>query len=186
MVITLSYQKRKADGQLNGCCPQSIAFGDPGEIQQGWFKKSWFFKNRSLLFVDLYHFVVLLRCWGKAADWQSELTVTGHPTCVSALNPNCSLGFSPLGVCRLWNLICSGWGNVRGTLNGRRRQIKGKCKYIPIKIWIILDERLCQLWFLYFFIVGNCSDSETWWSLWDGDMPEVWSFFLFACFNLLF
>lgn len=65
-------------------------------------------KDLSLPFVDLYHFVVLLRCWGKAQDWQSELTVTGRPTCVSALNPNCSLGFSPLGVCRLWNLICSG------------------------------------------------------------------------------
>lgn len=38
--FTLLYPKWKADGQLNGCCPQSIAFGDPGEIQQGWFKKS--------------------------------------------------------------------------------------------------------------------------------------------------
>lgn len=92
-----------------------------------------FLKDTSLLFVDLYHIVLLLRCWGKAQDRQSELTVTGRPTCVSALNPNCSLGFSPLGVCRLWNLICSGWGNVRGTLNGRRRQIEGKCKYIQIK-----------------------------------------------------
>lgn len=40
MVFTLLYPKRKADGQLNGCCPQSIAFGAPGEIQQGWSKKS--------------------------------------------------------------------------------------------------------------------------------------------------
>lgn len=68
----------------------------------------FFQKNSSLLFVDLYHIVLLLRCWGKAQDWQFEFTVTGRPTCVSALNPNCSLGFSPLGVCRLWNLICSG------------------------------------------------------------------------------
>ncbi|KAI4829130.1 hypothetical protein KUCAC02_023191 [Chaenocephalus aceratus] len=57
---------------------------------------------------DLYHIVLLLRCWGKAQDWPSELTATSRPTCVSALNPHCSLGFSPLGVCRLWNLICSG------------------------------------------------------------------------------
>lgn len=79
------------------------------EFQQGQAKKSYFFlKDPSLLFVDLYHIVLLLRCWGKAQDWQSELTVTGHPTFVSALNPHCSLGFSPLGVCRLWNLICSG------------------------------------------------------------------------------
>lgn len=65
-------------------------------------------KDTSLLFVDLYHIVLLRRCWGKATEWQSELAVTGQPTCVSALNPHCSLGFSPLGVCRLWNLICSG------------------------------------------------------------------------------
>lgn len=125
-----------------------------------------------MLFVDLYH-IVLLRCWGKAQDWQFELTVTGHPTCVSALNPHCSLGFSPLGVCRLWNLICSGWGNVRGTLNGRRRQIEGKCKYIQIKHTNKPRQTcVCQLWF-FIYIVGNCSDSETWWSVWDGDVPEV-------------
>lgn len=103
------YLHRKAEGHFNSCCPQSIAFCASGEIQQGRAKKSLFFqKDQSLLFVDLYHIVLLLRCWGKAQDWQSELTVTGRPPCVSALNPNCSLGFSPLGVCRLWNLICSG------------------------------------------------------------------------------
>lgn len=36
----------------------------------------------------------------EALDSQAELTLTVPPF-VSALNPNCSLGFSPLGVCRL-------------------------------------------------------------------------------------
>lgn len=130
-------------------------------------------KDLSLPFVDLYHFVVLLRCWGKAQDWQSELTVTGRPTCVSALNPNCSLGFSPLGVCRLWNLICSGWGNVRGTLNGRRRQIEGKCKYIQIKIWIILDKPVFVSFGFFIFSLLGIVQTQTWWSVWNGDVPEV-------------
>ena len=87
--------------------------------------------DTSLLFVDLYRIVLLrtLMCGGRG----SGLSVGARchqPTCVSALNPHCSLGFSPFGVCRLWNLICSGWGNVRGTLNGRRRKIKGKWKHM--------------------------------------------------------
>lgn len=54
-----------------------------------------YLKDPSLLFVDLYHIVLLLRCWGKAQDWQSELAVTGHPTCVCSKPPLFSRLLSP-------------------------------------------------------------------------------------------
>lgn len=80
-------------------CPPSLAFGVSARgIWQGQSKRWHFiyFKDYRLPFVDLYRFfVVLLRCFRKAVDWQSELTVIGRPVCLSALNQNCSLGFSP-------------------------------------------------------------------------------------------
>lgn len=96
MVFTALYPNRKADGHFNSCCPQSIAFGASGDFQQGQAKKPLFFlKDPSLLFVDLYHIVLLLRCWGKAQDWQSELTVTGRPTCFCSKPPLFSRLLSP-------------------------------------------------------------------------------------------
>lgn len=69
MVFTALYPNRTADGHFNSCCPQSIAFGASGEFQQGQAKKSQFFflNDPSLLFVDLYHIVLLLRCWGEGS-----------------------------------------------------------------------------------------------------------------------
>ena len=43
MVFAGLYPNRKADGHFNSCCPQSIAFGASGEIQQGQAKKSLLF-----------------------------------------------------------------------------------------------------------------------------------------------
>lgn len=38
-----TYPNGQADGHLNSCCPQSIAFGALGEFQQGQAKKSYVF-----------------------------------------------------------------------------------------------------------------------------------------------
>lgn len=63
------YQKGRLKASFNSCCPQSFALGASGEIQQGWAKKckKKIFKYLRLPFVDLYHFVVLLRCWGEGS-----------------------------------------------------------------------------------------------------------------------
>lgn len=61
MVFAALYPNRKAVGQFNSCCPQSIVFGVSGEFEQGQAKKSIFKKkkkNPSLLFVDLYQIVL--------------------------------------------------------------------------------------------------------------------------------
>lgn len=53
MVFTALFPNGKADGHLNSCCPQSIAFGASGESQQGQGKKSlffFFFKRDKLAF----------------------------------------------------------------------------------------------------------------------------------------
>lgn len=78
-------------------CPPSLAFGvSAWEIWQGQSKRCHLFWKSTLAFCrPVPVFVVLLRCFGEALDWQSEVTVIGRPVCLSALNQNCSLGFSP-------------------------------------------------------------------------------------------
>lgn len=92
------YQNRKAVGHFNSCCPQSIAFGVSGEFQQGQAKKSlicFLKEDSSLLFVDLYRIVLLLRCWGKAQDWQSELSHRPPYLCFCSKPPLFSRLLSP-------------------------------------------------------------------------------------------
>lgn len=161
MVFTAFYPNRKADGHFNSWCPQSIAFGAAGVIKDNKDRLRSFpyLKRPKLAFCRPVPYCAAAEVLGEGKGLAVWAQCHRPPYLCSALNPNCSLGFSPLGVCRLWNLICSGWGNVRGTLNGRRRQIEGKCKYIQIKTWIILDKPVFVSFGFFTFIVGNCSDT---------------------------
>ena len=50
-----------------------------------------------------------------------------------------------LGLCVVWKLICSWWGNIRGALNGRWRKVKGKCLR-EFLLWIYYMKNVTVWW----------------------------------------